>query len=142
MRTAEERPTGTADPASGAGGPAAADPAMAEIEAAAFRRLLAHLRLREDASNIALMGLAGFCRNCLADWLVEASVAAGRPIDRETARTYVYGEPYAAWKARQPEATPDEVARMEASIAETARRRAKAAALLPNPEQPAGAGGG
>ncbi len=143
MRTAEEQQAGTADPATVAAAPAgAADPALAEFEAAAFRRLLAHLRLREDASNIALMGLAGFCRNCLADWLVEASVAAGRPIDRETARTYVYGEPYAAWKARQPEATPEEVARMEASIAETARRRAETALPLPDPARPAGAGGG
>jgi hypothetical protein len=96
---------------------------LAGLEAAAFRRLLEHLRVREDASNIDLMGLAGFCRNCLADWLVEASVEAGRPITREEARLRVYGEPYADWKARQGEASAEQIRRMNDSIAETARRR-------------------
>lgn len=94
-----------------------AHPATTELEAAAFRRLLAHLRARQDVANIDLMGLAGFCRNCLADWLAEASVATGHPLTREEARTHVYAESYAAFKARQPEATPDQIARMEASIA-------------------------
>jgi hypothetical protein len=93
------------------------------LEAAAFRRLLEHLRQREDASNIDLMGLAGFCRNCLADWLADASVDTGHPLTLEEARAHVYGEPYAQWKARQPEATPEQVARMEASLAENGRRR-------------------
>jgi len=85
------------------------------IAAAAFRRLLRHLRHRDDAENIDLMGLAGFCRNCLADWVMEAS---GGRFDRETARHLVYGMPYAEWKARhQTEATPEQIARMEASIA-------------------------
>jgi hypothetical protein len=96
---------------------------MQALEAAAFRRLLAHLALRQDASNIELMALAGFCRNCLADWLAEAASEAGRPMTRDTARAHVYGEPYAAFKARQPEATADQLARMEASLRENARVR-------------------
>jgi hypothetical protein len=87
------------------------------VAAAAFRRLLAHLRQREDAQNVDLMGLAGFCRNCLADWVVEASAEQARPLSREQARRAVYGEDYAAWKARQPDATPDQLARMAASVA-------------------------
>jgi hypothetical protein len=94
------------------------------IEAAAFRRLVAHLRLRDDVANIDLMGLAGFCRNCLSDWLHEAAAEAGQPLSKEEARHRVYGEDYAAWKARQPAATPEQLARMAASEAETARRRA------------------
>jgi len=92
-------------------------PHKEQLEAAAFRRLLAQLRLREDASNIDLMGLAGFCRNCLADWLAEASVETPQPLTREEARNYIYGEPYADFKARQPEATPEQIAKMDASIA-------------------------
>ncbi|TVV69939.1 DUF1244 domain-containing protein, partial [Sphingomonas solaris] len=82
--------------------------------AAAFRRLVAHLRHRTDAENIDLMGLAGFCRNCLADWTAEASDGA---MDREAARTAVYGMPYAEWKAEhQGVATPEQIARMDASV--------------------------
>jgi len=82
--------------------------------AAAFRRLVRHLRHRHDAQNIDLMGLAGFCRNCLADWLVEA----GAPLDKTAAREAVHGMPAAQWKAtRQTEATPEQIARMEASVA-------------------------
>jgi hypothetical protein len=87
------------------------------VAAAAFRRLLAHLRHREDAQNVDLMGLAGFCRNCLADWVAEASAERGRPIDREAARERVYGMPYAAWKAKQPAATPEQLAKMDESVA-------------------------
>jgi hypothetical protein len=91
------------------------------IAAAAFRRLVAHLRHRSDAQNVDLMGLAGFCRNCLADWVAEASAAAGEPLSREEAREAVYGMPYSDWKARhQSEATPDQLARMEASVAKNA----------------------
>lgn len=99
-------------------------PEIERLEAAAFRRLLDHLRLREDAANIDLMGLAGFCRNCLADWIAEASVETTHPLTREEARNHVYAEPYAAFKARQPEATPEQVARMERSLAENVRVRA------------------
>ena len=86
--------------------------------AAAFRRLVRHLRHRHDAQNIDLMGLAGFCRNCLADWLVEA----GAPLDKAAARELVHGMPAAEWKAKhQSEATPEQLARTEASVAKNAR---------------------
>ena len=85
--------------------------------AAVFRRLVRHLRHRADAQNIDLMGLAGFCRNCLADWLIEA----GAPLDKAAAREAVHGMPAAEWKARhQTEATPEQLARMEASLAKNA----------------------
>jgi hypothetical protein len=83
--------------------------------AQAFRRLVRHLRHRTDAENIELMGLAGFCRNCLADWVSKAS---GGELDRDAAREAIYGMPYATWKAQhQGEATPEQLARMEASVA-------------------------
>ena len=87
------------------------------VAAAAFRRLVRHLRHREDAQNIDLMGLAGFCRNCLSDWVEEAS---GGVIDKAAAREAIYGEPYAAFKARQPEATPEQVEAMRISVAKNA----------------------
>jgi hypothetical protein len=88
------------------------------VAAAAFRRLVAHLRRRDDAANIDLMGLAGFCRNCLADWVAEASAAAqGPPLSRDEARRAIYGMDYEQWKASQPPATPEQLARMEASVA-------------------------
>ena len=87
------------------------------VAAAAFRRLIAHLRQREDAQNIDLMGLAGFCRNCLADWVAEASAEQGKKLSRDEARRAIYGMDYGAWKASQPEATPEQLARMEASVA-------------------------
>ena len=86
------------------------------LEAAAFRRLLAHLGERSDVQNIDLMILAGFCRNCLADWLREAADEAGVAMDREQAREHVYGMPFAEWKQRhQREATPEQLAAFEAS---------------------------
>jgi hypothetical protein len=88
------------------------------VAAAAFRRLIAHLRHRDDAQNIDLMGLAGFCRNCLADWVAEASEGG---MDRETARYAVYGMPYADWKnAHQGEASPEQLARMAESVKKNA----------------------
>jgi hypothetical protein len=90
------------------------------VAAAAFRRLVEHLRHRQDAQNIDLMGLAGFCRNCLADWVAEASAEQGRPIGRDEARRAIYGMDYGAWKASQPEATPEQIARMEESVARNA----------------------
>jgi uncharacterized protein len=85
--------------------------------AAAFRRLVAHLRHRTDAQNVDLMGLAGFCRNCLADWLCEAAEADGRPVSKEDARAAIYGMPQAEWKRKhQTEATPEQLDRMAASI--------------------------
>ena len=79
--------------------------------AAAFRRLVGHLRHRQDAQNIDLMGLAGFCRNCLSEWIEEAG-----GLDRDAARAAIYGEPYAAFKARQPVATDAQLARMAESM--------------------------
>ena len=88
------------------------------IEAAAFRRLIAHLRQRSDVQNIDLMGHAGFCRNCLSDWLAEAAEAQGHNLTRDAAREMVYGMPYADYKARyQSAATPAQLALMEASVA-------------------------
>ena len=84
------------------------------VAAAAFRRLVRHLRHREDARNIDLMGLAGFCRNCLSDWVEEAS---GGTLDKAAAREAIYGEPYAVFKARQPEATAEQVEAMRLSVA-------------------------
>ncbi len=98
-------------------------PDIIALEAAAFRRLTEHLRMRQDAANIELMALAGFCRNCLADWLAEASMTTGRPLTREEARNHVYGEPYADFKLRQMEATPEQLRRMDASLAANDRAR-------------------
>ncbi len=78
-----------------------------EREAAAFRRLRDHLRARTDVQNIDLMNLAGFCRNCLADWVREAANADGTPMTKETARELFYGMPYDEWRRRhQREASP------------------------------------
>ncbi len=85
--------------------------------AAAFRRLVRHLRHRHDAQNIDLMGLAGFCRNCLADWVVDA----GAPLDKAAAREAIHGMPAAEWKAQfQTDATPEQLARMAASMKQNA----------------------
>ncbi|WP_097063680.1 DUF1244 domain-containing protein [Sphingomonas guangdongensis] len=84
--------------------------------AAAFRRLVRHLRHRTDAQNVDLMSLAGFCRNCLSDWVGEAG-----GLDKEVARAAIYGMPYAEWKARhQAEASPEQLQRMKDSVAKNA----------------------
>jgi uncharacterized protein len=87
------------------------------IEAAVFRRLRSHLlERRPDVQNIDLMILAGFCRNCLADWYRDAAGARGIGMTRDEAREAVYGEPFADWKARhQREATPEQLAAFEAA---------------------------
>ena len=86
-----------------------------QLEAAAFRRLLDHLRAHPDVQNIDLMIAAGFCRNCLADWYREAADAAGIALDKDAAREAVYGEPFAQWKAKHHrEATPEQLAAFEA----------------------------
>ncbi|MBO9724403.1 MAG: DUF1244 domain-containing protein [Novosphingobium sp.] len=83
------------------------------VAAAAFRRLVRHLQHRHDAQNIDLMGLAGFCRNCLADWIRDAGFEG----DRAAAREVIHGMPLDAWKqAYQTEATPEQLARMEESL--------------------------
>ena len=85
-----------------------------ELEAAAFRRLLEHLRGRSDVQNIDLMNLAGFCRNCLSNWYQEAAAARGLSLDKSEAREIIYGMPYADWQARyQREATPEKLAAFE-----------------------------
>jgi hypothetical protein len=70
-----------------------------ELESAAFRRLIEHLRERSDVQNIDLMELAGFCRNCLANWYQEAAAAKGVSLSKEEAREIIYGMPYETWKA-------------------------------------------
>ena len=81
--------------------------------AEAFRRLVRHLQHRTDAQNVDLMGLAGFCRNCLGDWVAEAGGT-----DKAAAREIVYGMPYAQWKAaHQAEATPEQLKLMAESVA-------------------------
>jgi hypothetical protein len=74
-----------------------------ELEAAAFRRLLAHLDERKDVQNIDMMNLTGFCRNCLSRWYQEAAAEKGIEMDKEAAREVVYGMPYAEWKALYPD---------------------------------------
>lgn len=82
------------------------------VAAAAFRRLVRHLRHRTDAQNVDLMGLSGFCRNCLSDWIEEAGGLA-----KDEARETIYGMPQAEWKRRyQSEATPEQLARMAESM--------------------------
>lgn len=76
------------------------EPSRTELEAAAFRQLVEHLRQRTDVQNIDLMNLAGFCRNCLSRWYREAAEARGAAITDEAAREIVYGMPYAEWKKK------------------------------------------
>ena len=91
------------------------------IAAAAFRRLVLHLRHRTDAQNVDLMGLAGFCRNCLGEWIAEASEGTAQEMDWVDGREIIYGMPYAQWKQQhQIEATPEQVARMRDSVAKNA----------------------
>ena len=82
-----------------------------ELEAAAFRRLVAHLDSRKDVQNIDLMNLAGFCRNCLSKWYKAEAQERGIDMDYEAAREIIYGEPYADWKDKyQQEATAEQLA--------------------------------
>jgi len=71
-----------------------------ELEAAAFRRLLSHLRKRTDVQNIDMMNLTGFCRNCLSNWLKDAADEKGLGLEKEDLRTFVYGMTYEEWKAK------------------------------------------
>lgn len=101
------------------------------VAARAFRKLVLYLRSRDDLPNVTLMGEAGFCRNCLADWIAEAAAKLGTPMDKEASREIVYGMPYAEWKAaHQQEATVEQLAKMERSVAiNAARQRALDEAL-------------
>jgi hypothetical protein len=93
------------------------DPALRQkLEAAAFRRLMDHLRERTDVQNIDLMNLAGFCRNCLSRWYAEAAATEGIALDKAASREIVYGMPFAEWKAKyQTEASSE----AKAAFAET-----------------------
>ena len=87
-----------------------------ELEAAAFRRLVNHLRERADVQNIDMMNLSGFCRNCLSNWYQEAANDKGIEMDKSAAREIVYGMPYDEWKAKhQTEATAEQKAAFEAN---------------------------
>jgi hypothetical protein len=85
-----------------------------ELEAAAFRRLVEHLRSRTDVQNIDLMNLAGFCRNCLSNWMKEAADARGVPMSKDQSREAVYGMSFEEWKAKhQKEASGEQKAAFE-----------------------------
>jgi uncharacterized protein len=90
------------------------DKTRTELEAAVFRRLVDHLRGRTDVQNIDLMNLAGFCRNCLSNWMKEAADAKGVAVSKDESREAVYGMPYEEWKAKfQGSATPEQLAAMK-----------------------------
>ena len=92
------------------------DKTTIELEAAVFRRLVEHLRQRSDVQNIDLMNLAGFCRNCLSNWLKEAADAKGATMSKDESREAVYGMPYDTWKSmHQGSATPEQLAAMKSS---------------------------
>jgi hypothetical protein len=90
------------------------DKTRTELEAAVLRRLLAHLRQRTDVQNIELMNLAGFCRNCLSNWMKEAADASGVAMTKDESRQAIYGMPYEEWKSKhQKDATPEQKAAFE-----------------------------
>ncbi|MDR3421896.1 MAG: DUF1244 domain-containing protein [Xanthobacteraceae bacterium] len=90
------------------------DKTRVELEAAVYRRLVAHLRERTDVQNIDLMNLAGFCRNCLSNWMKDAADAKGVPMSKDESREIVYGMPYDEWRAKhQKEATGAQQAAFE-----------------------------
>ncbi len=111
------------------------DKTRTELEAAAFRRLLNHLRERPQVQNIDMMNLAGFCRNCLSNWLKDASDERGLGLGKEDLRTFVYGMPYDEWKAknqseRQPRA--DGEVRPEPGRTGQARLASAAGGIFPH----------
>ena len=90
------------------------DKTRTELEAAAFRRLVDHLKTRTDVQNIDLMNLAGFCRNCLSNWLKDAADAQGVALSKDESREAVYGMPYEAWKSKyQGTAAPEQLEAMK-----------------------------
>lgn len=89
-----------------------------ELEAAVFRRLIAHLQRRTDVQNIDMMNLSGFCRNCLSNWIKDAADERGVPMTKEEGREAIYGMPYAEWKAKyQTDASPEQIAAMKQAAA-------------------------
>jgi hypothetical protein len=94
------------------------DKTRTELEAAVFRRLVDHLRGRTDVQNIDLMNLAGFCRNCLSNWMKDAADAQGVPMTKDASREAVYGMPYEEWKQlHQAPASPEQLAAMKKAAA-------------------------
>jgi hypothetical protein len=92
------------------------DKTRIELEAAVYRRLVEHLRNRTDVQNIDMMNLAGFCRNCLSNWMKEAADAKGMAMTKDESREIVYGEPFEDWKKKhQKEASADQKAAFEKS---------------------------
>ncbi|MDP2409520.1 MAG: DUF1244 domain-containing protein [Pseudolabrys sp.] len=92
------------------------DKTRIELEAAVYRRLVEHLRSRTDVQNIDLMNLAGFCRNCLSNWMKDAADASGQPLTKDQSREIVYGMPYDEWRKKyQKEASPEQKAAFEKS---------------------------
>ena len=90
------------------------DKTRTELEAAAFRRLVDHLKTRTDVQNIDLMNLAGFCRNCLSNWLKDAADAQGVALSKDESREAVYGMPYETWKSKyQGTATSEQLDAMK-----------------------------
>ncbi|MBR1225361.1 MULTISPECIES: DUF1244 domain-containing protein [unclassified Bradyrhizobium] len=90
------------------------DKTRTELEAAVFRRLVEHLRTRTDVQNIDLMNLAGFCRNCLSNWMKEAADGKGVAISKDESREAVYGMPYETWKSKfQGTASPEKLEAMK-----------------------------
>ena len=90
------------------------DKTRTELEAAVYRRLVEHLRQRTDVQNIDLMNLAGFCRNCLSNWMKEEADKRGVALGRDESREAIYGMPYDEWKAKyQRDASPEQKAGME-----------------------------
>jgi hypothetical protein len=90
------------------------DQTRTELEAAVYRRLVEHLRGRTDVQNIDMMNLAGFCRNCLSNWMKDAADARGVPMSKEQSREIVYGMPFDEWRAKyQKDATPEQKASFE-----------------------------
>ena len=95
------------------------DKTRLELEAAAFRRLVSHLRERTDVQNIDLMNLAGFCRNCLSNWMKEAADEKGIALSKDQSREAIYGMPYDEWRSRhQTEASPEQAAAFAARPAQ------------------------
>ena len=92
------------------------DKTRTELEAAVYRRLVEHLRTRTDVQNIDLMNLAGFCRNCLSNWMKDAADAQGIPMSKDESREIVYGEHYDQWRAKhQKDATAEQKAAFDKS---------------------------
>ncbi|MET0632914.1 MAG: DUF1244 domain-containing protein [Xanthobacteraceae bacterium] len=90
------------------------DKTRIELEAAAFRRLVDHLRARTDVQNLDLMNLAGFCRNCLSNWMKDAADAKGVPMSKDESREVIYGMPYEQWKTEhQGEASKEQQAALQ-----------------------------